>query len=69
MLVSRAASRAHHLSQTRCLRNFSSSAAVRKLQLAYDLHEPPKDAVVEHGPIVFMHGLFGSKKNNRSMSK
>jgi hypothetical protein len=38
-----------------------------KLSLAYDLHEP-KDAS-SSAPIIFMHGLFGSKKNNRSISK
>ena len=41
-----------------------------KLSLAYDLHEsknvPPGP---KHAPIIFMHGLFGSKKNNRSISK
>ncbi|OIW29882.1 alpha/beta-hydrolase [Coniochaeta ligniaria NRRL 30616] len=38
--------------------------------LAYDLHEPPKPAADQKtSPILFMHGLFGSKKNNRSISK
>jgi hypothetical protein len=38
--------------------------------LAYDLHEPPKPKFDEkHSPILFLHGLFGSKKNNRAMSK
>ncbi|KAK0739187.1 Alpha/Beta hydrolase protein [Apiosordaria backusii] len=40
--------------------------------LAYDLHEPAKpsfDNPNKNSPIVFMHGLFGSKKNNRTISK
>ncbi|KAK0663993.1 Alpha/Beta hydrolase protein [Cercophora samala] len=40
--------------------------------LAYDLHEPAKPSVDnpnKNSPIVFMHGLFGSKKNNRTISK
>lgn len=42
------------------------------IKLAYDLHEPPnpKEGSQHNAPpIIFMHGLFGSKKNNRSMSK
>jgi len=46
-------------------------ASPTPLTLAYNLHEPPKQSK-DNGagsPIIFMHGLFGSKKNNRSMSK
>ncbi|KAB5575886.1 Alpha/Beta hydrolase protein [Coniochaeta sp. 2T2.1] len=40
------------------------------VSLAYDHHEPPKpSADAKTSPILFMHGLFGSKKNNRSISK
>ncbi|KAG5982890.1 hypothetical protein E4U55_001182 [Claviceps digitariae] len=35
--------------------------------LAYDLHKPVKFA--KQPPIIFLHGLFGSKKNNRGISK
>lgn len=39
--------------------------------LAFDLHSPSsaKDGDQKKAPIIFMHGLFGSKKNNRSISK
>jgi len=38
--------------------------------LAYDLHEPAKPvADKQTSPIIIMHGLFGSKKNNRTISK
>ncbi|KAI1407418.1 alpha/beta-hydrolase [Hypoxylon sp. FL1857] len=51
-------------------RPYSSSAAHSPLPLAYDHHEPPKDGRHrQDAPIIFMHGLFGSKKNNRSVSK
>jgi len=56
-------------SQFQCLRNFSSTAAARQLQLAYDHYPAPEGTTTKHDPIVFIHGLFGSKKNNRSMSK
>ncbi|CAN8095716.1 unnamed protein product [Discula destructiva] len=49
-----------------------STSSIKTVPLAYDLHEPPKpmtDDPNRTSPIVFMHGLFGSKKNNRSISK
>lgn len=39
-------------------------------RLAYDLHEPARPRADERTrPILFLHGLFGAKKNNRGMSK
>ncbi|KAI5209004.1 alpha/beta-hydrolase [Aureobasidium subglaciale] len=49
-------------------RKFSSSPINAKLKLAYDFYEAEKPST-KKDPIVFIHGLFGSKKNNRSMSK
>jgi hypothetical protein len=47
-----------------------SSASTSTVPLVYDLHEPPKPVADQKtSPILFMHGLFGSKKNNRSISK
>ena len=53
------------------VRCFTLAASPARLTLAYSLHEPPKQSQDNPAgnPIVFMHGLFGSKKNNRSMSK
>jgi hypothetical protein len=48
-------------------RGFKTSASLRALDLAFDYHENGGKAT--GAPIVFLHGLFGSKKNNRSMSK
>ncbi|TVY49521.1 Abhydrolase domain-containing protein [Lachnellula occidentalis] len=48
--------------------NKTYSSAPR-ISLAYDLHEPSKPSSNAPRPIIFMHGLFGSKKNNRSISK
>ncbi|KAI1106097.1 alpha/beta-hydrolase [Jackrogersella minutella] len=51
-------------------RPYSSSTAQSTVSLAYDHHIPPKgDRHEQDAPIIFMHGLFGSKKNNRSVSK
>ena len=53
------------------LRFFSASEKPSTVSLVYDLHEPAKPQVPDKqtSPIIFMHGLFGSKKNNRSISK
>lgn len=37
------------------------------MDLAYDLHDDGGKA--KGAPILILHGLFGSKKNNRSISK
>ncbi|KAK3359257.1 Alpha/Beta hydrolase protein [Lasiosphaeria hispida] len=56
-------------------RLFSNSSArlspPSTVSLVYDLHSPAKPAVpdAQTSPIIIMHGLFGSKKNNRSISK
>lgn len=55
----------------------SSRRALSTVRLAYDLHEPPpKPAAASksadpnrQSPILFLHGLFGSRKNNRSISR
>jgi hypothetical protein len=47
-------------------RAYSSTSRV---PLAFDLHKPAKGCDPRKAPIIFMHGLFGSKKNNRSISK
>ncbi|KAF6241582.1 hypothetical protein HO173_000293 [Letharia columbiana] len=48
----------------RCL----SRCSKRGLSLAYTLHEPHKPQL-DHAPLIVLHGLFGSKQNNRSISK
>lgn len=50
----------------------STSGAITTVPLVYDLHEPAKpvsDSPNRASPILFLHGLFGSKKNNRSISR
>jgi hypothetical protein len=51
-------------------RLFSVSASL-PVELSYQLIEPPSSQETKRNghPIVFMHGLFGSKRNNRSISK
>lgn len=50
---------------------YSSSASEdTPVDLVYDLHQPEKPIADDKTkPILFLHGLFGSKKNNRSISK
>ena len=59
------------LCRTSVARAFSTTALPNGITLAYDLHEPPKDSNLTQNapPIIFIHGLFGSKRNNGSMSK
>ena len=40
----------------------------RELSLAYSLHKPQMPEP-DHAPLIILHGLFGSKQNNRSISK
>ncbi|KAJ5493401.1 Protein ABHD11 [Penicillium diatomitis] len=49
------------------LRAFST-ARVSRRELAFQVFGPENEAV-QRDPIVFLHGLFGSKQNNRTISK
>ncbi|KAF2728942.1 alpha/beta-hydrolase [Polyplosphaeria fusca] len=51
----------------KCSRSFHASASWRTVDLAFDVHDNGGKAT--GAPIVVLHGLFGSKKNNRSISK
>jgi hypothetical protein len=70
MLV-RTFTRAHALAAARLPRAVSSRAYSQTVgPLVYDLHEPARPvADKQTAPILFLHGLFGSKKNNRGISK
>ncbi|QRD87906.1 alpha/beta fold family hydrolase [Aspergillus flavus] len=52
---------------TSSIRAFSTSRVLRN-DLSYQVFGPEKDETSQ-SPIVFLHGLFGSKQNNRSISK
>jgi hypothetical protein len=40
------------------------------VELAFQRHDPPeKTSTKGPGPLIIMHGLFGSQRNNRTMSK
>lgn len=45
-----------------------STARVSRAELAYQVYGPEKEQATQD-PILFLHGLFGSKQNNRSISK
>ncbi|RAH43619.1 alpha/beta-hydrolase [Aspergillus brunneoviolaceus CBS 621.78] len=49
-------------------RLFSSTTQRMDPDLSYQVFKPEKDEV-SRGPIIFLHGLFGSKQNNRSISR
>ncbi|KAK8199584.1 Alpha/Beta hydrolase protein [Phyllosticta capitalensis] len=59
----------------RTARTFATTRPLAALDLTYDVHEPPKDdgsrgkLASEGAPILILHGLFGSRRNNRSISK
>jgi hypothetical protein len=48
-------------------RSFHASASLRVVDLAYKLHD--NNGKAKGDPIVIIHGLFGSKRNNQSVSK
>jgi hypothetical protein len=50
------------------LRAFST-ARVHRAELAYQVYGPENEQAGSRDPILFLHGLFGSKQNNRSISK
>lgn len=45
-----------------------STARVSRAELSYQVFGPENGEAVRD-PIIFLHGLFGSKQNNRSISK
>ncbi|BCR95743.1 putative alpha/beta hydrolase [Aspergillus luchuensis] len=49
-------------------RLFSTSRGLRT-DLSYQVFGPEKADVIDRSPIIFLHGLFGSKQNNRGISK
>ncbi|KAL4872745.1 hypothetical protein BDV12DRAFT_125771 [Aspergillus spectabilis] len=50
------------------IRKFSTSNRLLRSDLSFQVFGPEKDQPTRN-PIVFMHGLFGSKQNNRSISR
>lgn len=50
------------------LRAFSTTR-VSRTELAYQVYGPENEQTASRDPILFLHGLFGSKQNNRSISK
>lgn len=56
-----------------CVRPFNAANYVcrRKLSLAYTKHCVAQSSIEEgeYAPLIVLHGLFGSRQNNRSISK
>ena len=60
------------MGQTKHIQAFKyfETQPMRSLSMAYALHEPPNtEAFTLDRAIIILHGLFGSKQNNRSISK
>ncbi|OCT54793.1 Abhydrolase domain-containing protein IMO32 [Cladophialophora carrionii] len=58
------------LSSSRTLLRHGKPADDDVVELAFSRHDPPeKTSMKGPGPIIIMHGLFGSQRNNRTMSK
>tara|TARA_R110002003_G_scaffold239_1_gene17174 strand:+ start:7421 stop:7630 length:210 start_codon:yes stop_codon:yes gene_type:complete len=55
------------IAQPEWKRSFHATTRLSVVDLAYSLHDNKRTA--KGDPIVVIHGLFGSKKNNRSVSK
>lgn len=45
------------------------STSISTVELSYDKHEPQSMAPIAKSPLIFLHGLFGSKANNRTVAK
>ncbi|KAL4907455.1 hypothetical protein BDW74DRAFT_149199 [Aspergillus multicolor] len=50
------------------IRTFSTSPRLLRSDLSFQVFGPEKEQPTRN-PIVFLHGLFGSKQNNRSISR
>lgn len=52
-------------------RDFSSTIASRSspVKLSYDHHPGPSSDSASKGPLIILHGLYGSKQNWRSLAK
>lgn len=50
-------------------RPFSTTELGNGVKMAFEYYEVEKGQAAQGAPIVFVHGLFGSKRNHRSMSK
>ncbi|KAL8745683.1 MAG: hypothetical protein Q9190_002223 [Brigantiaea leucoxantha] len=66
---SQAESRQRPLSRNKC--RIITRTTTRQLSLAYSVQKPLEhpDNEVHSEPIIFLHGLFGSKENYKSMSR
>lgn len=47
----------------------SIDGSIETVPLSFDLHSPEKAPSAEKSPLVFLHGIFGSKANTRTVAK
>ncbi|CAK3833607.1 Abhydrolase domain-containing [Lecanosticta acicola] len=69
MLARRAIPRLQQPFRQFAQRTFSTAELSNGIKMAYEKYEPESGQSHEGAPVVFVHGLFGSKRNHRSISK
>ena len=42
---------------------------IETVDLKFDKHSPPHEPAIFKSPLIFLHGLFGSRSNNRTVAK
>lgn len=57
------------LRSSRCFSTSPRCLQKQTVDLAYTRHDPPSNTSQSRPPMVVMHGLFGSQRNNRTFSK
>ncbi|KAM3417331.1 hypothetical protein BST61_g5582 [Cercospora zeina] len=65
MLARRALPRLQQPFRQYAKRPYSTTELSNGIKMTYDLYEPEQQA--QGSPIILVHGLFGSKRNHRSM--
>lgn len=49
--------------------SLSTDESIQTVKLAFDKHSPPNKPKTYKSPLIILHGLFGHKTNNRTVSK
>ncbi|EMG49793.1 IMO32 Probable alcohol acetyltransferase [Candida maltosa Xu316] len=47
----------------------STDGSIETVELAYDKYSPDQEPILFKSPLIFLHGLFGSRTNTRTVAK
>ncbi|KAK6455605.1 Alpha/Beta hydrolase protein [Scheffersomyces xylosifermentans] len=47
----------------------ATDGSIETVQLKFDRHSPPQEPTIYKSPLIFLHGLFGSRSNTRTVAK